>query len=170
MIKITKDALAKERGALKTIDKILTGIKKGVKPSRIRSGLFQPEQKAREPKMGTEKEAPQRREIVNVFRDAFQETPIRIGKYRAKRKGGVMMGFHVPSKSIIRLKEAGDIETAAHEFGHKLHYAMFGKKDAPLKAQRESITKELGPFMTELRPISRYAPHDLEGFAEFTRM
>lgn len=135
-----------------------------------RTGLQQPEQARLEPKMGTETKVPQKREIMNVFKDAFKDTPIRIGKYRSKTKKGVIRGFFSPSDNMIRLKEPNMIETAAHEVGHKLHYAMFSDSEAPLLAQRMQVQEALRPYMDELKPISRYAPHDLEGFAEFTRM
>lgn len=140
-------------------------------PNGPRIGLRQPEQAERTPNpMGKGTEAPKKTEIMQMFKDAFKETPFRLGKFPPglKRKAN---GYYSLNTDVIRLKEAGMIETAAHELGHKLHMALFGGDfKTPLKQQVKNINAALKPYMHELKPISRYAPHELEGFAEFTRM
>lgn len=138
-------------------------------PKKIRTGLIQPEQAKRPLNLsGTEKNVPKKTDIISIFKEAFKDTPIRLGKFPRKLKK-TASGFYDLGKNVIRLKEAGMIETAAHEFGHKLHMALFGGK-GDIKTQLKNINDALKPYMDELMPISRYAPHDLEGFAEFTRM
>lgn len=133
-----------------------------------REGLEQPEQIQRPLEIGTEKDVPKKSEIINVFREAFKDTPIRIGKFAAGTSK-TTSGFFRPRDNVIRLKESGMIETAAHEVGHKLHMALLGG-EGDLKTQSANIRRILKPFMDELKPISRYEPHAFEGFAEFTRM
>ena len=132
-----------------------------------RTGLEQPEQAPRLNLVGTETNVPKKSDIIGIFKEAFKDTPIRLGKF--PRKQNQSSGFYDIGKNVIRLKESGMIETAAHEFGHKLHMALFGG-EGDAKAQLSNVSKALQPYMDELKSISRYSPHDLEGFAEFARM
>jgi len=140
-------------------------------PAAPRVGLVQPEQAERKANpQGKGEKANKKSEIMNLFKEAFKDTPFRLGKFPPglKRRAN---GYYHLGNNVIRLREAGMIETAAHELGHKLHMALFGGGDKyTLPAQIKNINAALKPYMHELKPISRYAPHEMEGFAEFVRM
>jgi len=143
--------------------------KKLPKELTARTGLVQPEQERRPLNpSGKETNVPKKSDIISLFKESFKDTPFRIGKFTPKLKNKAS-GYYKFGTNVIRLKEAGMIETAAHEFGHKLHMALLGGEGTTTQ-QLQKIQRELAPFMHELRPISRYEPHNLEGFAEFVRM
>lgn len=120
--------------------------------------------KAREPIKGT-KQAARRSDIIKLFQKAFKD-PLRIGKISRR-----YLGIHKGWPKVSRLLHANDIETAAHEIGHNLHYTMYGGDSPPNAAtQRANVVKHLRPYLNELKPLALYDPYTLEGFAEFTRL
>ena len=131
------------------------------KPSTPRQPI--PSKKEKQPKMG-QKQASRRSDILNLLRKAFND-PIRLGKFKQKA-----LGIHKGFAKVTRLLNDNDIETAAHEIGHNLHYTLYGG-DAKTDSQLQANTKKaLAPYASELDPLGDYEPYTLEGFAEFTRM
>ena len=123
--------------------------------------------KARRKKVNVKgkKQAVARSKILDTFRKAFND-PVRLGKIGNRRA----LGIHKLWPKVSRLLNDNDIETAAHEIGHNLHMTLYGGNATTPKQQRQNVVKALNPYLGELKPISRYAPHGMEGFAEFTRM
>jgi len=146
-----------------------TPIKKRGKPAKVKKTTFDLEEPKKhefprpekaqflEPKTEGKGEAGKRSDIIRLFADKFK-IPLRKGKIRQRRAAGI----YKPDYKAIRLKDANNIETAAHEIGHDLSYKIW--------ETAAGIRKALAPYMDELMPISRYDPHEEEGFAEFTRM
>ena len=110
------------------------------------------------------KQAKKRSDIIELFRKAFND-PIRLGKIPKR-----YAGLHAEWPKVTRLLKDNDVETAAHEIGHNLHYTLYGADAKNEKDMARNVTKALAPFKEELVPLGKYAPLDLEGFAEFTRM
>ncbi|MDP2652186.1 MAG: LPD38 domain-containing protein [bacterium] len=123
-----------------------------------------PEAKQRQPVIGKE-QAVAKSKIINLFRKAFRD-PIRIGKISQRKAAGI----HKMWPKVTRLLRDNDVETAAHEIGHNLHTTLYGGDAKTPQEQRENVVKALSAFLNELKPIARYEPYTLEGFAEFTRM
>ena len=130
--------------------------KKVVKPLAKKTIPQPTEGKRLRPDVEGKGESPKRSDIIKMFHEKFK-TPLRTGKFRQRAAG-----IFKPDYKVIRLKNANDIETASHEVGHDLSYKLW--KTA------KGIEANLMPYMDELKPISRYAPHAEEGIAEFTRM
>ena len=98
--------------------------------------------------------APKRREIIKSFDEAIG--PIRQGGVTA-RKAAAQFD---EATGVTRTKRANDIESVSHEMGHKIHSAVWGEK----------ANEALKPYLSELKPLAKYAPYRKEGFAEFTRL
>lgn len=121
------------------------------------------ETRERQPQLGKE-QAAKRSEILNILRKAFHD-PIRLGKFRQKAAG-----IHKGWPKVSRLLNDNDIETAAHEIGHNIHYTLYGGDAKSFSAMRRNTEKALAPHLDELKPLAHYEPYTLEGFAEFTRL
>jgi hypothetical protein len=122
----------------------------------------------KDPVMGT-KQSKKRSDIIKLFRKAFTD-PIRLGKFKSKRGSFTVSGIHKLYPKVTRLLHANDIETAAHEIGHNLHTTLYGGDATDQTQQAMNIGYALRPYLDELKPIARYEPFGMEGFAEFTRM
>lgn len=123
-----------------------------------------PSMAERKPIQGT-KQAARRSDIIKIFRDAFND-PIRLGKL-GKRN---VLGIHKGWPKVSRLLKDNDIETAAHEIGHNLHFTLYGGESKTPQELRNNTIKNLNPFMPELKKLAASKPYTLEGFAEFTRL
>ena len=104
---------------------------------------------------------PSRASIVKDLSDSLS-VPVRIKKFRQRALGIFKIG-----PETIRLKVAQDIEVVAHEAGHFLQKAMFGRTgpggrllNAPLKPWKDEL-KALAVGISD-ESVS-------EGFAEFVR-
>lgn len=115
--------------------------------------------------------APQVQEtFTKIIEAAGALVPFRIGRIKGRNVRGV---FKV-GPEVVRIREAGNIPTAAHEMGHALEKALYGwEQGGPWKAPLVSpaIQKELVALGKELygetRPEGGYRR---EGWAEFTRL
>lgn len=102
-----------------------------------------------------------------VLDDMGRPTPIRVGRMAQKNARGI----YKVGAEVIRLKEAGNIPTAAHEVFHGVQKVMFGEAHAgALKPIPKAALKELVRLGKDLygeqRPGGGYRT---EGFAEFGR-
>ena len=104
---------------------------------------------------------PSRAAIVKDMSDTLN-VPVRIKRFRQKALGIFKVG-----PEVIRMKVAQDIEVVAHEAGHFLQKALFGRTgprggllNAPLK-----------PWKSELKALAEGVSDESvsEGFAEFVR-
>jgi len=159
--------------AAKQIAKVDTARKPKEEPSRVEKqppvepvrGRKQPTIKMLplKPKMGT-RQAAKRSDIIKLFQKSFSD-PLRIGKISKQ-----LLGLHKGWPKVSRLLHANDIETAAHEIGHNLHYTLYGGDAKTPQQQRRNVFKHLRPYLDELKDLAQYEPYTLEGFAEFTRL
>lgn len=112
--------------------------------------------------------------------------PLRVGKiYRSNT--GLILGVHNYWNGSIRLREAQDVPTFAHEVGHLIHGRIFTPEqtlpksnflDAAVEAERKGVKlvdtlrdpTELQPFASELEPLATPGDPLSEGFAEFNRL
>ena len=60
-----------------------------------------------------------RKEIVDFLSEKLN-IPIRVGRYRAKRKGGTAIGIFKVKPEVIRTLQAEDLPVISHEVGHYL--------------------------------------------------
>jgi hypothetical protein len=105
-----------------------------------------------------------KRGILDRLSAKLNNLPIRFGHYRSRGAVGI---YKVRSEAV-RLKQALDIPTAAHEVGHHINKLLWGTKNGDLN------WAPFKPFRSELSTIAstpRAGQSDLpEGFAEFVRM
>jgi len=108
-------------------------------------------------------------EISRIAEAAGKAIPLRVGRIAQRSFAGV---FKVQSE-VIRVREANNIATAAHEIGHATEKIVFGwEKGGPWKKPRASsaMQKELARLGKDLygniKPAGGYKR---EGFAEFWR-
>ena len=67
-----------------------------------------------------------RTEIINQMKKVF-DIPVRHGKTQIRTAAGI----YKPKQEVVRLKRAGDVETAMHELGHHLDRMMELPKGMP---------------------------------------
>lgn len=111
------------------------------------------------------KQAAKRSEILKLFRKAFND-PIRLGKISQRKALGIHKGW----QKVSRLLKDNDIETAAHEIGHHLHFILYEGQPGTPQEQQQNVNYALRPYLDELKPLALYEPYGKEGFAEFTRL
>lgn len=104
---------------------------------------------------------------AKILDNLNRPTPIRLGRFTERARG-----IYNPKAEVIRLKEAGNIPTAAHEVFHGVQKVMFGGvSSGDLKPIPRGALKELVKLGKELygdqRPSGGYRT---EGFAEFGRL
>lgn len=116
-------------------------------------------------------------EVINSFLDVVRatgrETPLRYGRYRGFSFS--TSGVFKIEPEVIRLREANDIPTAAHEMGHALEKAVFGWVDG--SPWRETVAGTDGQVQEELVQLGRDLYGDTqpnggykrEGWAEFMK-
>ncbi len=111
--------------------------------------------------------------IIRAF-NVKAKVPIRVGRIGKVAPAGIpALGvFKLPS-AVIRIRQANDLTTAAHEVGHAIEYAVFGHPKTGLFAaevRRTGITTELDKLGRDLygdeKPNGGYVR---EGFADFVR-
>jgi diguanylate cyclase (GGDEF)-like protein len=102
-----------------------------------------------------------------VLDNLGRTTPIRTGHIAERGARGI----YKPQAEVIRLREAGNVPTAAHEIFHGVQKVMFGAthsgalKRVPRQAIRELV--QMGKDLYgDTKPAGGYAT---EGFAEFGR-
>lgn len=104
---------------------------------------------------------PLRREsILRAFTKGMG-MPIYTGRVKSKR----MLGFFRPKVGEVRIKQPGDIETAAHEMAHLLDRTV-----PEIRRQWFPATKANAAIRQELAGVSYDASKLYEGFAEFVRL
>ncbi len=126
--------------------------------------FFHAKTQPRQPMMG-KGQAVARSKIIKLFRTAFKD-PIRLGKISQRKAQGI----HKMWARVSRLLKDNDVEVAAHEIGHNLHTILYGGKALTPRMQRANVIHALRPYLNELKQLGGYAPFELEGFAEFTRL
>ena len=107
--------------------------------------------------------------FARVVEAAGNMVPFRIGRIGQRDARGV---FKV-GPEVIRIREAGNLPTAAHEMGHALEKALYGWKQNPWTSARVGA-----PAQRELQALGRELYGDTkpaggyrrEGWAEFTRL
>ena len=103
-----------------------------------------------------------RASIVKDLGDTL-DVPVRIGRFRHRGALGI---FKI-GPEVIRSKVAQDIEVVAHEAGHFLQKALFGRSGP----KGGLLDTPLNPWAAELKPIAAGISDESisEGFAEFVR-
>lgn len=100
-----------------------------------------------------------KQDIFNALADAVA-IPVRIGKIDHKRA----IGTYKQKSEVIRIRNAKDITTVAHEIGHHYEKLTFGKTASNEIAQ---YYDELSTFATKPVGIPNHNKIAAEGFAEF---
>ncbi len=108
--------------------------------------------------------------LGKVLEAVGRAMPMRVGLQRVRNARGY---FRI-KEEVIRLQQANDIPTAAHELGHALEKALYGwPKQGPWKKPLIStaMSRELATLGKKLygntKPVGGYKR---EGFAEFMRI
>jgi len=105
--------------------------------------------------------------LEGVVRAAGSVVPIRVGHFKHKAQGVFKI-----EPEVIRLREANNIPTAAHETAHALEKAVYGwVKGSPFKTRPRVVQDEL--MMLGRRLYGNTKPsggYKREGFAEFIRI
>lgn len=113
-------------------------------------------------------------EVIEAYSDvlkaAGREVPMRVGLMGVKRA----LGYLRVREMVIRLKQANDITTGAHEIAHALEKAVYGwPKKGPWVKPRATIAmqKELTALGRALYGNTKPAGgYKREGFAEYIRI
>jgi len=114
------------------------------------------------------------REIIEQVQRDFN-VPIRTGHFKRKTQKGERLGIYKVSEEVVRLGEAEDLSTAAHEVAHHIDKSYL-QLDMPTE-KRGAVEKtfELPSLSNELRSELKQLDYDqneqreTEGFAEFVR-
>lgn len=115
-------------------------------------------------------------DIIRHLKNDY-DVPLRIGKYNTRAMGMKAAGIYKGKPEVVRLADAKDITSAAHEIGHHIDKTYFGKglstKISGSFAKAHWNKEPLKQFRKELAPLDYdqtskgKRPH--EGFAEYIR-
>jgi hypothetical protein len=111
--------------------------------------------------------------LENVVRVLGGESPIRSGRFYAQARG-IFKTF----SEVIRLREADNIPTAAHEVGHAFSKQLFGSPKSRALMNAMASSPRVKPALQELRALGHAlygnnrpaAGYTAEGFAELVRL
>lgn len=103
------------------------------------------------------------RELAGLAEDLGRDVPVRIG-----RNGRRNLGVYKSGPHVIRIQNAADIPTAAHEVAHAFDTIVFGAGAPSLPSGAPTELRRLGRALYgSTRPAGGYMR---EGFAEFVRL
>jgi conjugative element/phage-associated large polyvalent protein len=106
------------------------------------------------------KQKPIRREdVIAPFLKAL-DLPLYEGRVKGKNK----LGFYLPKKETVRIKNKNDLEVAAHEIAHAIDDRVPEIRQSWMKGEKAKIYRE------ELKGVSYDKGKIYEGFAEFVRL
>lgn len=107
--------------------------------------------------------------MAKVLEDFGAHVPIRVGSVTKDS-----LGVYKTKQAVIRIASAGDITTAAHELGHAIEFAVFGRepqgpwKDPLVSQDLQKELLRLGKLLYgDQQPNGGYKR---EGFAEYMRL
>lgn len=107
-----------------------------------------------------------REDVLRPFLKAL-DVPL----YQGRVKGKSTLGFYLPQKEAVRVKNKSDLEVAAHELAHLIDDRVFkgfsGRKESTRPWLKGPNARE---YAAELKEISYDHNKVYEGFAEFVRL
>jgi len=107
--------------------------------------------------------------VENVLTTLGAKVPVRVGKMGQRMRKA--LGFFHPRQNLIRIREAEDLSTIAHELGHAYEFTKFEGDIVGTKALSPGMITELTTLGRELygaqNPTGGYAR---EGLAEYFRL